>query len=150
MSPSLSYLAPMRSPEADDAVNAGNIKAALALINAVGDPVKAKAALAKLSEATAAHKAAEKAADEKLAAVERREAALQKRLDDEASDMDRARTEHARRMVDEKRDHEEQIAARVKALEQREKAVAAADAEYVRRFEDLDRRMALIRSAGAM
>jgi hypothetical protein len=121
--------------------------AALKLVAAFADAKTTKATLEKLAAATEAHRAAKAEADERLAEVERREASLQKRLDDEASDMARARAEHARRMADEKRDHEEGIAARVKDLEQREKAAAEAHARNVELHADLEKRLALVRQA---
>jgi hypothetical protein len=120
---------------------------ALKLIAALADAKTTKATLEKLAAATADHRAAADEAANRLAEVERREASLQKRLDDEAADMARARAEHARRMADEKRDHEEQIAARVKDLEQREAKVAAGHARNVELHADLEKRLALVRQA---
>jgi hypothetical protein len=123
--------------------------AALQLLVAISDPKAAKASLEKLAAATATHKAAAEEVEERLAEVDRRETSLQSRLDAEASDMARARAEHEKRLVARERECDERLAQRERDLASREKAVAAADKEYVTRLEDLDRRMNLLRQAGA-
>jgi hypothetical protein len=55
-----------------------------------------------------------------------------------------------RRISDKERAADERLKAREVALANRETKAVATDAEYVKRFQDLDRRMKLLRDAGAM
>jgi hypothetical protein len=121
---------------------------ALKILDAVNDPIRTRANLEKLREATAAHRAAEARSVEALAEVSRRETALQKRFDAADEQIARQLAQHEKRMADERRAHDERLAGRERDLASREAKVEAADIEYQKRFADLERRMAILKQVG--
>jgi hypothetical protein len=123
---------------------------ALKLIMALGDAKATAATLKQLASATEAHRAA---ADEHVAreaAADRKEAELDARLAGEKEQIAKLWAAHEHKVEASQRDHDQRLRQREADLANREVAVAKADAEYVRRHEDLDRRMNLLRQAGAV
>jgi hypothetical protein len=126
------------------------IEAAMRVLTVLADPNACKATLEKLAAATEAHKAAAAEAEQAKAEAERERAELEGRLAGEKEQVAKLWADHEHKVEASQRQHDERLKAREVALANRETKAVATDAEYVKRFQDLDRRMKLLRDAGAM
>lgn len=132
-----------------DAPKPEDFQGALRLINALADPAAAKKRLTELQAATEAHKAAAEEAETALAELDRKHAIVEQRFDTADAAISQKHADADRRIADKERAADARLKAREVDLAGREAAVAKADEKYLQLSADLERRLKLVRAAGA-
>jgi len=139
---SIAALPPDVKPETYDA--------ALQLLVAISDPAAAKKLLSQLRDAAAAHKAAAAQAEQADVELDRKHAIVEQRFATADAAISQKHAEADKRISDKERAVDERLRQRERDLAGREAAVAKADEKYLKLNADLERRLQLVRSAGAM
>ena len=137
MSSNVYALAPPDAPKRSD------IDAALSLVMSLADAKGTAATLKRLDAAVAAGAKAE----DRVAEADRREAAADAREAGEKERIAKLWAVHEARVEASQRQHDEQLATRVKALEERERLADEAHKHNVSLHDDLERRLALVKQA---